>query len=363
MSCGRRRGARALATASAFSSPVTRNHTSRARLRAAKVRLIRSGGGLGESVHGDRDPVLHVQRRVPGEQRRHVAVRARRPASRSRTAPAPCSRTRRRTPRRPRDSAAVVRGGHLVHLAGSTPTASRNVRAGLAGVALRVVGGDEPLVAPPDVHPATSRRPSRRRSRRSRGARHRDGAAGERDLRLAGRRPGSRRAGPSSSPATACARASGRCAEGLDLPRLGHVSGLLALIFGAARLPVLAIRFAVAAYTSSSSSRRSSSASSSGEVAALERDRPVRLRRARRTSPACRRRGRSGSAPSLVSSTTSVMPGPSELRAGDLDLEPVRQPGGEQVGAGADPLGGHRRAGAPSAGAGPAPPRAAPATR
>ncbi len=37
------------ATASAFSSPLTRNQTARAWLSASKVSVTRSGGGLGES--------------------------------------------------------------------------------------------------------------------------------------------------------------------------------------------------------------------------------------------------------------------------------------------------------------------------
>ncbi len=43
-------GAWAAATASDFSSPLTRNQTEREWLRAGKVSEIRSGGGLGESV-------------------------------------------------------------------------------------------------------------------------------------------------------------------------------------------------------------------------------------------------------------------------------------------------------------------------
>ncbi len=50
ISCVSVPAARARATAPAFSSPLTRNHTARLRLRAAKVSDTRSGGGFGESV-------------------------------------------------------------------------------------------------------------------------------------------------------------------------------------------------------------------------------------------------------------------------------------------------------------------------
>ena len=127
------------ATASALlRSPLTRNHTDSWRgCSAAKVRLIRSGGGLGEPVTRYGDPVVDVELREAGEQRGDVAVGAdaehhhvelaarRAPASSSAYAAAPAS-----------TSAASAVDGISCTLAGSAPTVRQEGRAGLAGVAV-----------------------------------------------------------------------------------------------------------------------------------------------------------------------------------------------------------------------------------
>ena len=114
-------------TASALSSPLTTNHTSSLRLSAGKVRLIRSGGGLGESGDADRDRVVDVELREAGEQRGDVAVGS--DAEHHHVEPAAALLAQRvgvRRRRRRRRRGGPSADGHLVHVAGSTPTRSRS---------------------------------------------------------------------------------------------------------------------------------------------------------------------------------------------------------------------------------------------
>ena len=145
--------ARAAATASALSSPEARNQTARLRLRAPKVRVIRSGGGLGESRTAGGDPVVDVEGRVAGEERGAVAVGADAEHQHVELAGAVLAQRLRRTPRRrPRRSAASAVEGISCTWAGSTPTESRKASRAWRALRSSAVGRHEPLVAPPDDH-------------------------------------------------------------------------------------------------------------------------------------------------------------------------------------------------------------------
>ena len=198
----------------------TTNHTSRLRFERRKVRLIRSGGGLGESVTGDRDRVVDVELRGAGEQRRHVAVRARRRASPRRTRRLPCSRhLRRRTPRRRRRRSSC--GPSAAGISCTRPGRRQVVEQRLPrlpGVAVGVVGGRRSARRPTRRRPATSRRLVAR-GERGRPPRWISSAMVppvSADRRRRGPRPGRRRAASTSRPATAARQGVGGRA-GLDL--------------------------------------------------------------------------------------------------------------------------------------------------
>jgi len=173
-------------TAPAFSAPVARTHTSRAERIAGRVRLSRSGGGLG-AADGHHWPLV-VERGQPGEQRGYMPVRAdaeqqhvkRRhravifgPGGRRQPAGVPRGRRLRVV------AVWAVRARHRPH-PGRVRVQVPQQRCPCPGlVPLRMPGGQEPLVAPPDVQPPPVHRVPGRRRRELSQHRGADPAAGE----------------------------------------------------------------------------------------------------------------------------------------------------------------------------------------
>ena len=121
------------ATASAFSSPLTRNHTAPGRGSGRRRSgVIRSGGGLGESVTADARS--RRRRRAAGWPGNSDATwpSGPTPSITTSNSPAPCvaQRRRRTPPRRPRRSRRVVGRRHRVHLAGSSADLRRGAPRG-----------------------------------------------------------------------------------------------------------------------------------------------------------------------------------------------------------------------------------------
>ena len=172
--------------------------------------------------------------------------------------------------------------------------------AGLAGVAVGDVGRDEPLVAPPDDHPRPVDAGAGGEPGQLAVDRVGDGAAGERDLRARRRPPGRRRAGraarrrPRSASASASAqhldrgRASWRSLRRELRPACLRRRGVHVVLVEPAQLLGEQL----------------------GQVAALERDRPVGLARRGERRQLAVGAGDPDRRPRRCSSTTSVMPGP-----------------------------------------------------
>ena len=209
MSCRSVPSARARATASAFSSPLTRNHTDRLRLRAPKVRVIRSGGGLGESVTPTAIRSSTSSCGAAGEQRRDVAVGTDARASRRRTTPAPCSRSSS-----PYAAAAVVDVSGAVAVEGISCTLAgskrQQVEEASPAPARALRSSESGATNRSSPHQTTTRLQSTSDSARDPGelAVHGlgDGAAGERRSAVPRRRPGRPPSRVISSPAAAVAR-------------------------------------------------------------------------------------------------------------------------------------------------------------
>ena len=182
--------ARARATASALSAPLTTNHTSSARFSAGKVSVTRSGGGLGESVTATAIRVVDVELRETRGTARRRGRRGRRRASRGRSDRCPRERTsvgvRRRAPprasRAPRRSTAS-RGREPGRPRPVEEVGTRRPR----GVALVGVGRDEALVTPEEVDLRPVDLGPERQSWRPRGGSRRRWC--RRSGRSAGRRP------------------------------------------------------------------------------------------------------------------------------------------------------------------------------
>ena len=144
--------ARARATASALPSPATTNQTSRVRLRAAKVRVIRSGGGFGEPVTGTAMAV-GVELGEAREQRGDVPVRAE--AQQDQVELAAAVRPQLLFVRRSGRCHVRVRlvgGRHRVHPRRVCADHVEQVQLDAAVVAVAGVGRHVALVAPPEVH-------------------------------------------------------------------------------------------------------------------------------------------------------------------------------------------------------------------
>ena len=138
--------------ASALSSPETTNQTSRVRLRAVKVRVIRSGGGFGEPVTGTA-MVVGVELREAREQRRDVTVRAE--AQQDQVELAAAVRPQLLSVRRSSGRHVGVRlvgRRHGVHPRRVGPDHVEQVQLDAAVVAVAGVGRHVALVAPPEVH-------------------------------------------------------------------------------------------------------------------------------------------------------------------------------------------------------------------
>ena len=129
--------AKAFPTASALSTPLTTNHTSSARLRASKVRVTRSGGGLGESVTGTAI-APGVELRVAGEQRGHVSVGTDAEHHQLEATDADGADGVGVRRRRVVDRGHLVGGRHLVHAGRVDPDEVEDGAPGVVGVA---VGG------------------------------------------------------------------------------------------------------------------------------------------------------------------------------------------------------------------------------
>ena len=205
--------ARARATASAFSVAADQEPHRSARFRAAKVRLIRSGGGLGEPVTAT---AIGRRRRAAGSRgtARRRGRRGRCRASARRTRRCRDSRSVSRVRRRAGLDVGGVGGrGHLVHPGGVDPT--RVEEAARAWPALR--SGESGATKRSSPHQMTTRDQSTSERRGEPGQLAvdgvGDGAAGQPDLRhLAGRLRVDQPA--AARPATAVASAS---ADSCDL--------------------------------------------------------------------------------------------------------------------------------------------------
>ena len=116
--------------------------------------LRRRLGGVGDA---DRDPVVDVELRVPGNSEA-TCPSGPMPSITTSNSPVPCSRSSAEYAAAPSSTSAASAGGrHLVHVGRVDADRVQERRPGLAGVAVGVVGGDEALVAPPDDHAAPSR--------------------------------------------------------------------------------------------------------------------------------------------------------------------------------------------------------------
>ena len=184
--------ARARPTASALSAPLTTNHTSSERFRAGKVRVTRSGGGLGEPVTPTAISSSTASWGKPGNSEATWPSGPTPSISRSKLPDPPTlDRTVSAYAAAAASTEADVAGGRdLVHPGRVDADGVQERRAGLRGVALVGVWRHEPLVAPEELDP----RPVDVAARREPGDLAvdpvGDGAAGQRDLRhVAGRLP------------------------------------------------------------------------------------------------------------------------------------------------------------------------------
>ena len=146
--------ARARATASALSAPLTTNHTSSDRARPGNVRVTRSGGGLGDPVTPSAIASSTSSCGKPGNSE---AMWPSGPTpSISRSKPAATDRPDRVGVRRGGtvDVVGVRRRGDLVDPCRVDRERVEHRRAGLPGVPVVGVRGDEALVAPEEVDPA-----------------------------------------------------------------------------------------------------------------------------------------------------------------------------------------------------------------
>ena len=321
--------------------------------------MTRSGGGLGESVTPTATAVVDVELRAsPGTARRR-GRRGRRRASARRTSPAPCSRS----------SADVRRGGGVDGSPRRPSRASRAPGPGRAAAGRGTAARACPGVAVRGVgRRRTARRPTSTTTRDQSTAE--PGPSRPSSL-VHGRRRWCRRSAPicGSSPRAWASASRAISSPAADVARAAASTWTSIRGAGVAgprsRQPLLRERA-----WPRRRRRRPRRAGAAPRPAArarsrrLQRDRPVGLAGRGERAPACRRARliRIGAA-ARSRSTTSVMPGP----FGAVPRRPSpcsrsAEPGDEQVGARADPLGGDRRRRDLAAGTGRARRRAAPAT-
>ena len=300
----------------------------RVRFRAGKVRVIRSGGGLGEPVTATAIRSSTSSCGKPGNSEA-TWPSGPMPSITTSNAPDPCSRTSSAVRRGGRPRASVPASDAGIACTGpGRPDVVEEVAAGLPVVAVGGVGGHVALVAPPEVHPRPVDVGAGSELGHGLVDRVRDGAAGQRTLPAPGRSPAPARAARRTARATAWARAAASCE---------HLERRLDRRRPALREPLRRRRRRRRRGRAGAAPRPAARI-----VAPLEGDRPVGL-------AGGDERGQPPSAREIVMSPLFVRQhhlGDARARRSTRvhgDPQPVAQPGRQQVGARADPLGRDRR--------------------